>query len=276
MLSFQQFITEGKHKGWSAQEAAERLLNALKKESPAAPVFGVCEISHYRVEERPYNPFIENRLHSLRCWLSDDDRHEFEPFSLWPTHPREPKRKKLSSERRAALEQAFRRLEKKIEPIGPDDWVIVRKDIESTRVPRDAWNGLASVTNDLISQFDDEYEDEISTWTKVDWVSGIVEIHDNYHFIGTPWEIDDSHVASASVKYANLQISESLAERVLSYDDEELRNMVLCWPKRNGSVFWEDHKDDLRLGGRSQDDIRALWRECRNPEGKRGAPRKIR
>jgi hypothetical protein len=144
----------------------------------------------------------------------------------------------------------------------PERWNVVRRDFEPTPVPWQTWIHFERIDPDLISFWNDDDEKPME-WARVCWIAGTVETSDWY-------SSDDPNVGRVELEYTSLQIAPNLANELLSYSDDELRDIILAWPGTNGTVLEHHYKEDPKLGGRTQGDIRELWRRYRNPGGKRG------
>ncbi|MBC2669516.1 hypothetical protein ACFOON_17135 [Novosphingobium piscinae] len=206
MWTFQQFFAEAQVRGWSAHEAANRLLHRIRAPAAQGRVVGLRKEEHCRV------PSI------AECHAAG-------------------------------------------EYLGPV-WTIARQDFEPSAVPCAIWREFTGVGPDLVSVWQDDEEDPME-WAEVDWLAGTIKASDwsNSFVAGEP---DD-----AVIEFTGLQIAPALGQDILTYSDDELAALVVQWPGTNSAVLWEALKQDPKAEGVTQGAVRKLWKNRRNPEGKR-------
>lgn len=226
MMTFQEYFAEAQRRGWKPKDAAERLLQGIKKPAAQGRVLGVCEVTH----------------------------------QIFPT---------MEQEREAIKGGA---------PCGAlDRSETARLDFIHSPIPWDTWTEVECIEDSLESYWQDD-DRKPSEWIFVNWRSGVAEAtyspllsslldRDDW------WSPSDPQVLQVKVKFTSLCIAPNLANDLLSFSDNEMVALILAWPGNDGTDFWDEIKLDPKIGGRTQERVRALWSQHRNPERRRG-PRK--
>lgn len=239
MLTFHEFIAEGERRGYGRQEAAERLLQGIRKPTAKGRVLGLRKVLHLVIptlEEERSRFQAEGRMNEVRRDIIAA----------------------TNSIRRRELEVEFKRLALLAEP--RERWETVQWDLEPSIVPPEMWTYFANVEADLTSQWQDD-GDEPLEWANANWVAGSFQISE--------WCCED-RAARVNIEYDGLRITPNAANEILSYSDSELTNIIESWSGNDGTRFWNELKHDRKLGLHNQDQVRALWKALRNPAGKRG------
>ncbi len=236
--------------GISASDAAYRLLAALRSPRPSDRLRGTIRAYDYvsppMEEVRRYDAVMEEMSS-----LADLIEHSAPDFT----------------DQGLAISTRLEELSKIQKPFS--GWQERPPLYEPQPVPQWLLDKLETVTSECTSSWaDDDEKPHDSTFA--DWRSGTLE--------AVYWVIEDEDVEdwlrSERLEFFGLEVSRSLADRVLFYSDEELRQIILDWPRANGDDFWLHIRRDPRIGNRNQKVIRDLWGRYRDRFGKRGAPRK--
>lgn len=151
-------------------------------------------------------------------------------------------------------------------------WRAVRDDTTATPVPQSIWDCFDQV-DDLCGVWNDDPE-KPNEWATFDWAASTVErTYCNFlaHLCDLDewWATGESTPWHVSVRYVGLRSAPKFVQEVMSYTDEELSDLIDAYPGTNGTKF----EAELRAGRRlahTQRQVYDLWRERRNPTGKRG------
>lgn len=290
-ISFSEYLTTWRGWGLTDQQAAERLLAALRDPANARHVQG------FRVEREAITPSADEqrqswraseRMHRIARWRDNAmawrNQQRLVMLQKWVStrsQPLSPERwgsffdaayrlqrdidecrergetgdrlRPISARRRDALERAWHRLKAIAEPEDRyDETVSNAPEV----VPAHLWGYLKGVDVSLVSCWTDG--DEQPWWAiSVDWRAGKL----------TDWDY------GRTVEYCNLEVHDALVRPTRG----EVADLMNKSPITDQNTFWKEHKDYLKAARiKSENDYPDFWAANKNPERSPGpSPKRI-
>lgn len=231
-ISFSEYLTTWRGLGLTDQQAAKRLLAALRDSANARHVHG------FRIEREAITPSPDEQRQSWRASERKDR------IARWLESDAQPWR---TSQRRDALERAWHRLKAIAEP---EDRYAETVSNAPEVVPAHLWTYLDCVDASLESGWSDDDE---QPWRgiSINWRAGKL----------TDWDYD------RTIEYCNLKIHNTLARPTV----EEVADRIVKSPLTDQNKFWNDNKAYLKAAHlKRKQGFRDLWAETKNPERSRG------
>lgn len=268
--SFAEFFETAEARGYSRQEAAERLLAHLKAVSWPVVLCGLREVRHYirEPDDHPKRRLLR-RIHACESRLDQGPLSELEIFC-----GREVRN--LTASRRQATETILARLIERWEatPAPFSGWRTYEQPASLRPVPHSVFAAFDAVDEDLRSYWQDD-EEEPNASATANWLAGSLTLtHDASCSI-----LEDVDLASGvigeEVDYTTLHILKSAANEVLRYSKTELIELGKSYLRQ--SHFYNALKSDPKLGNPAwkAPDIYAAFKHDRPPL-RRGNPNLIR
>lgn len=238
-ISFSEYLQTWRGLGLTDQQAAERLLAALRDPANARHVQGfriVREAITPSPDEQRRSWRASERMHRIARWLESDAQ----PWS--------------TTQRRDALERAWHRLKAIAQPEERHAETV--SDAPEV-VPAHLWTYLDCVDASLESGWSDDDEKPMSG-ISVDWRAGKL----------TDWDW------LYTTEYCNLQVHSLLARPSTG----EVAGRITKSPLSDQNKFWNDNEAYLKAAGLTRkDSFRDLWADTKNPKRSRGPePKQIR
>lgn len=239
-ISFSEYLKTWRGHGLTDQQAAERLLLALRDPARARHVQG------FRIDREAITPSPDEQR---RSWRASERMHR---IARWLESDAQPWR---TSQRRDALERAWRRLKSIAEP---EERHAETVSDAPEAVPAHLWPYLDGVDVSLVSCWTDD--DEQPWWAiSVDWRAGTL----------TDWD------QGWTVEYCNLQVHNELAKPTV----EEVADMIRKSPITDQNKFWKANASFLDASGIGTGQaFRDLWVEVKYSgefKPRRGRPPKL-
>lgn len=239
-ISFSEYLKTWRGHGLTDQQAAERLLNALRDPASARHVQG------FRIDREAITPSPDEQR---RSWRASERMHR---IARWLESDAQPWR---TSQRRDALERAWRRLKSIAEPEERHAETVSNAP---EVLPAYLWARLNCVDASLVSRWTDD-DDDPEAGIFVDWRAGKL----------TDWDW------LYTTEYCNLEIHNTLA----SPTAEEVADRIKKSPITDQNKFWTANASFLDASGIGTGQaFRDLWVEVKYSgefKPRRGRPPKL-
>lgn len=249
-ISFSEYLQVWRVHGLTEQEAAERLLQALRAPGNALHVRALrteLDAGEPSAEDERQRWRAHQRMDRIGRWL-EDERERREIGECPKTQDPAAARRPMSARRWEALKQAWRRLQAMA--AGPEPRPLAVTSASPEPVPAYLWSLVDRVDTSLRSRWSDDDEHQ-QDGILVDWRAGKI----------TEWDL------FGSVEYCNLQVHNHLVQPTLIEVSNRIRNS----PISDQNKFWNDNEEYLKFAGLTRkESFRDLWAGNKNPNRSRG------
>lgn len=280
-ISFSEYLQTWRGWGLTDQQAAERLLAALRDPANARHVQG------FRIEREAITPSADEQrwswraserkdrvarwLESARAWRNQQLLAMLQKWVSTRSQPLSPERwgslfwaayrlqreiddyrergepgaqlRPISARRRAALERAWRRLHAAAQPEERHAETVSNAP---EVVPAHLWTYLDCVDVSLVSYWTDDNDDP-EAGISVNWRAGKL----------TDWDW------SSTIEYCGLEVHNTLARPTRG----EVADLMNKSPITDQNIFWKKHKNYLKEARiKSGKDYADFWAANKNPE----------